>query len=474
MDALINDVLRHANEAGLFARPPARRKTVTGEVIGFVAGGALIDAGGALPVTVRSELTAPGIPLDWLLEKGSQVGGELDLDSRRLNLTELPWTAEALLEHFPHGTVTLGLVEQAEPERAIVRMHPRVAVPLSVRDVTSNPHDRLDLLLVAGEVVPVRVIHLSDGTMHLRLSDIDDDEPIASPVALVEGGLPWLAEGRSLLPDGRQIELEPTAEPAPEPAPTPRPGPGPRPAVPGSAPAPEAASAQHPRTALQVAQLAVQQLKAENAQLHAELQEVSRRGRLQEQLANATRRARDAQAELGEALARIRELEERHRNSARLLREARRTSVAPVVDTPRERRERWPDAESWLRHEIQLAWVGRVPSYEKTRFPLPEYRVGERFTDSIEALDAGQFDKAMKSVVDALTGRDRELDGRDLHTLRSAINGDAAPRTRGDGMICWRAAIERNSPSARRLHYWAGNGNPIELSRVVLHDDMEP
>jgi hypothetical protein len=33
-------------------------------------------------------------------------------------------------------------------------------------------------------------------------------------------------------------------------------------------------------------------------------------------------------------------------------------------------------------------------------------------------------------------------------------------------------ALQRNTPQARRLHFWRGRGGEIELSRVGLHDDF--
>lgn len=46
--------------------------------------------------------------------------------------------------------------------------------------------------------------------------------------------------------------------------------------------------------------------------------------------------------------------------------------------------------------------------------------------------------------------------------------------SRDNGAVCMRAPLQTNSPSARRLHYWKGPGESVELSRVVLHDDFSP
>lgn len=63
--------------------------------------------------------------------------------------------------------------------------------------------------------------------------------------------------------------------------------------------------------------------------------------------------------------------------------------------------------------------------------------------------------KTFRTVVDVLTGQAENLDEREFHQLREGLGGDDPPVVRArDGASCWRVAIERNTPSARRLHYW--------------------
>jgi len=75
-------------------------------------------------------------------------------------------------------------------------------------------------------------------------------------------------------------------------------------------------------------------------------------------------------------------------------------------------------------------------------------------------------------VVDVLTGLAENSTGRDMHPLRSGTGGDDDVLRR-EGYTCWRVAIQRRSPQARRLHFWR-SADDIELSRVVLHDDYAP
>jgi hypothetical protein len=77
-------------------------------------------------------------------------------------------------------------------------------------------------------------------------------------------------------------------------------------------------------------------------------------------------------------------------------------------------------------------------------------------------------------VVEVVTGLAVELHGRELHQLRQSEAGDSPTVVREDGATCWRAAIQSKSPAARRLHYWQLRDGGTELSRVVVHDDMEP
>jgi hypothetical protein len=159
-----------------------------------------------------------------------------------------------------------------------------------------------------------------------------------------------------------------------------------------------------------------------------------------------------------------------------MLRESRRTQPAPTVTNEFElRRAQWTDADGWVRHEIHLAWVDRVPPTDRAEWPLPDaYVLSDRFAESLGGLDGGQLAKAFKASVDVLTGRVKSLPGRALHPLRQGNGATAHDRVRSDGARCMRVAIEQSTSAARRLHFWMLPGGGIELSRIVTHDDMEP
>jgi hypothetical protein len=144
-------------------------------------------------------------------------------------------------------------------------------------------------------------------------------------------------------------------------------------------------------------------------------------------------------------------------------------AVAPLWEP-----ELFDDDDSSVRHSVYLAWTKRVAAGEKAGRPLPSYKIGARFAESIDALDIGQRAKALKCVVDVLTDLARNITGRQVRPLRTGGGGDDAPLTRADGAACFRANSETNAASARRLHYWKLTDGRIELSRIVLHDDMTP
>jgi len=134
----------------------------------------------------------------------------------------------------------------------------------------------------------------------------------------------------------------------------------------------------------------------------------------------------------------------------------------------------WSEEESWFRHEVIATWASRTGVSDKRQYPLADYVIGPRFLASVRELGDAYTEKVFRGVVDALTGRAAEVTSRQQHRLREGQGGSDPYLTRHDGAICWRLSLEVNVASARRLHYWQVPGGTIELSRVVLHDDMEP
>lgn len=524
-ERVISDAFGHALASGMLHERPTGSVAHTGTVQGFLLDGerGLVDVGATWPALVWRDMTAPGIPLDWLIAKDATVPGDLDHAHNRFVLRKPPFTAHDLRKAFPHESVTLALVDRVTTDDVVLRVHPDLAITVGRDDVTSNPLDTLDLFFVEGEVVRARVVHLGTGEVRLRLSDVDDDEPVRPAIAVVEGGSPWLVEGRNLPAApastadddawGADAAPSPVTEPAtgsgpseprasaalagsadvpgptpstaapaeaPEPpvpaASRPTPGPGPRPAVrrspPAASPPAERPPAPESRGAVRDMSMTIAALTADNERLRREVAEAET---LRSGIELSNRTLRDLRVKLAENDAKVRHFQDLHKQAVHALRASRKEQPAVQGSGPRARRADWPDDDLWVRNEILLAWVARIQAAEKRRFPLPaDYAIGPRFAESLTALNDAQFGKAMKTVVDVLTGRAKDIPGRDLHRLRTGDGGDDAFVVRpDDGAVCWRAAIEIKSASARRLHYWALGGR-IELSRVVLHDDMDP
>ncbi|TFD39315.1 hypothetical protein E3T40_01380 [Cryobacterium sp. TMT1-19] len=540
-DQLVTDALAHAHQAGLFALAPASVITVDGTVKGFMLGGsrALVELDGGGMATVWQELTYPPVPLDWTLQTGQRIQGALDAPTHRLNVEIKPPSVTTIAKRYPHGSITLALVQKVSAQRAVLALHPHLALTITRADISANPLDKVDALLSEGDVVAARVIHLPSGALHLCLSDVDDDETVLPSLCAVRNGPPWLQENRPLLPQVEEdagaaavVELDSqpalvgasaSARRAAEVArigisggsgvsgaagvfdaagvsgvtvlitagPTsdrlhPRPSPGPgrvhalRPVTTGATtfrvtPTPIPA----PHSALQSTQLSLAEAKSRIMRLENQLSEAgatdSDLAKLREQARSAQLQLRDALVELATLRHTVAELRDDQRAQRRMLRESRRTvPTHSTVSEYESRRAAWEEPSGWVRHEILLAWVDRVPESDREEWKLPHsYVLGERFTESLAGLDDGQLAKAFKASVDVLTGRVKTLKGRHLHALRQGA-GPADPHLlRWDGARCMRVSIEQNTPAARRMHFWQLPDGGIELGRIVTHDDME-
>ena len=528
-EQLVADALAHAHQAGLFAHAPASATPITGTVRGFLSGGsrALVELDGGGMATIWQELTFPPVPLDWTLEREQRVDGVLDLATRRLRVDAGTPSITALAARFPHNSVTLALVQHVNANRAALALHPHAAIAVTRPDISPNPLDQVDGLLTEGDVVAVRVLHHQSGALHLRLTDVDDDEPVLQPLALVQGGPPWLREDRPLvaeveplpevepvetrvlppdpvetrvLPPGALPEVEPVetrvlppdplpeGEPVEAPArPAPRPGPGVVRVLAASAPQARQPIVDAPpapaiptSVSLRSTQLSLVEARGHIRRLEARLEDAgasdSQHAQLLERARTAELQHRESLVELGTLRRTEAELRDEQRTQRRALRESRRTAAPASAPSDFERRRgQWTDVDGWVRHELYLAWVERIDATERAKWPLPpDYALSDGFAGSLEGLDDGQLVKAFKAGVDVLTGRVASVPGRRQHPLRTGNGATAAARMRPDGARCMRVAIEQHTPAARRLHYWMLPGGGVELARVVTHDDMEP
>lgn len=493
-DQLIADAVAHAFAAGAFRVPSPAAATATGTVLGVAAGRALVrlDRGGM--ASIWHELTWPEVPFEWTVHAGLEVSGTVDAAAGRFDTVRAPVSAADAEAAFPHHSVTLALVAEVAEQSAVLALHPELRIRITRADVSPNERDLLTLLLSEGDVVPVRVLHLQGGVLHLQLLDVEDDEPVLPALALLPGGQPWLREDRPLHAAVAEEALAPEPEPEPEvlpeerdaaPARTADPAPSPAPATPASAsPAPAPATPppgtpEH-RTALQSTQLALAEAKQRIARLEQALADAgaddSRHARLETEVRVQRHVAQQVKVELADALGDVASLKEQLSAVRRELRSRARDIPDAVGPTRADRRAAWTTDEQWLRHEIYLAWVERVAASDRSAWPLPsDYRMSTRLAESLASLDGGLFDKALKAIVDVLTGRVRDIPGRELHPLRRGEAGNAPVYVRHeDGARCFRVYVEQKVPAARRLHFWMLADGGVELERVVSHDVVEP
>ncbi len=196
---------------------------------------------------------------------------------------------------------------------------------------------------------------------------------------------------------------------------------------------------------------------------------------LADELSGLRARAAELEAQLAQATLSIEQLQTRYRGAdlarQRLARQLK--SAQGRADQPaRVAGPLFLDPEEQFRHEVTCEWAQRIPAAEKDDRPLARYVLAPDFLDSVEQLEGISRAKVVAVVVEVLTGQVQHLAGRDLHPLRTGAAGSPNVR-RSDGATCWRVALQRESASARRLHYWHTRDG-YEFSRVALHDDYRP
>ncbi|MCA5891843.1 hypothetical protein LEP48_00570 [Isoptericola sp. NEAU-Y5] len=530
-ELLVHDVLAAALRAGLVGTSDgeATAADATGTVRGVVGGRGLVDLDDGGQVAVAEELTVAGIPLTQVVTPGQRVRGVVDRGARLLDLRPSLPDDEAsrrlVQSAYRVGDVVLVRVREAERDAVTVELAPRFGCRVPRGLVTGNDLDHLDDLFSPGEVVLARTV-ASPGGLAVRLDDVDDADDVPVPaLALLAGGPPWLVPapapsapepavstaavseaavseaagslsaeagpvdghvgGTAGTPD---LGLGPIVPATTAPPPPTIPSPAhlaqrargthptmPRPAAAHPGPfAPAAPSGDgQPGTskkALQDAQLALAEARARAARAEQESMDAGLRAtQLAKEGTHLLAEIQHLRGQVERLENQVREQKKKYRLADKRRQQAQREhGDAVTVDGP------WfTDPADQFRHEIYDAWVRTVVAGEKAALPLGRYTLGPRFLDSL-GLDGVSRRKVVETVVHVVTGRDRDVGGLQLHQLRTSDGGGTPQRTRDDGAGCWRVSLQVNSPQARRLHYWKLPDGTVELSRVVLHDDVEP
>ena len=492
---LVSDTLAIVGQHRGDEPPAADHAVVTGTVAQLIAPSrALVTLDDGTVASVMAELTVAGVAIDGILTVGQRVRGRHDRDNRLLDLRGELVATEVAVAGLTRGDVVAVRVSRVADDEVEVLVHPDLPRTVPRGRVTSNPIDSMRSLFSEGEIVAARVAWIEDALPKLRLDDVDDDEPLVASPALLPWGPPWLTmppapgpkSNRWDMGDGTASDVatggataggpgggNDSGTPGREQPPSTAFGTGPDPA-PGGGPAslPERTARGAARTLGLTVDALRARLRIENARLQASEQERD----------EAVRRAREIDLELQDAREELQSMRTRLRNQGQQLAKEReaRTADRRAARTGRaaESIDAGPaflDPALQWRHEVYLAWVDRIPASDKARRPLPsDWSVGPQFLDSLEELEGITRAKVLDVVVEVLTGLAKEVPGRDLHRLRVAESGSAPFVTRDDGATCWRTALQRETPGARRLHYWELPGGKIELSRVVAHDDTAP
>jgi len=490
---LIDDALGMAAAAGLFeAEQKVARVRRLGVVKGIVADRALIEHDGHLAY-VRPALAFHGLPIERVLAKGMQVSGWWDPNAVWFDVRESRRDPVEALADYQVGDLVLALVHEVGEDSASLFIHPLVEVVVKREDVTSNERDKLLDLMSPGEVLAA-LVSASGPDWRLSLIDIDDDEEPRPSVAVFEGGPPWLVKPvvderveevlrvpsalTTTQPAEQALAVEESlaaieaslnevapsmrhAEPAPKAGPSPLLLDRKRRLRTSQAPAAPPRTEPAPRgVAIEAMGLTIAKLQAQIARLREELDPMRARlsGLEQEnaglaaEVAELRRRSTHQETQLQQARARLR----------------RAGQKRPSHEGPPE----FADREEGFRYAVLTAWARRTPRSEQATRPLPDYTVTPQFLESLGALEGISTEKVADVVFEILTDRAKDLDGRELHPLRTGEAGNSPQRIREDGATAWRAALQRNAAAARRIHFWRLPGGGVELWHVGPHDEV--
>ncbi|MHA3724457.1 hypothetical protein ACXR2T_11320 [Leucobacter sp. HY1910] len=497
VDELVDDALAQVTAAP--SAEPSLRPVWAQAIVERVSGatGNVARLADGRQTLINSDRLPPAISLGDGLVVGAPVSGWL-LDK---HLSPEPASPQDEIDRFTDGSITLARVVKVTERRATLVLHPLLEhFILRRRDVVKgadDPAEDDDGVLVSdvvhlGQTVRTRVVR-TGAELALTLIDVDHEAALVTPLPLLRDGTPWLHEGVDApCPEASERATPQVISEAP--------------ALPDAEPdAPRAARVQQepgnmaeqnlhalalestvnstthsPAATASVALASAHDMHAvrdELTSLRGAFERFSREMRagtdhetidqLQDEV-NSTRaelsRERERRTELSLMVSRL----------TQELREARSASPSEIRPDRASHRSDWPDAESWLRHEIVCAWVARTTASDKHSFPLKRYEIGPGFAASVEQLDERSFSKAMRAVADVVMNRAAHIASRELHQLRTGTGGGDPYVRREDGSTCWRVSLESHTPQARRLHYWKLPSGIIELSKVSLHDDFEP
>lgn len=418
---LIADAMGMASTGSLTVQAiRVARAWVVGEVEGIAGERALVRLAGQFPGVLWPELVEPGLPAERLFTRHMRVEGELDPDTRRIDVREMRRKPDEAVAGYRPGDTILVRVASVTGENCAVELFPGFECSIPAELVVDEPTDLRGLMTV-GEVLPAWFGGLDEATGEWLLSVQDAADPaeaVAAP-SILAGGPPWLL-----------------------------------PAAPSPAGVPEVDEAsafveigdEEGETTAELSTAFVEALQRDNDQLVTLLKRSQTRIDSLEAALNATRTK---------------------------LREAVRRKSRSGVAAPDDSRLFESDKDQ-LSFEINQAWARMTQPAEKGVRPLKRWSFSSDFFDTLREVEGVSRGKVVEVIVHVLTGMDAELASRERHQLRTGKGGDDPPVVRKGGEPCWRVSLQSNAPSARRLHYWSCSDGSIELSGIRVHDDFRP
>lgn len=443
--------------------PSAAQVEATGFVVGLVGASRAVARlqDGTLASVCTDQLLA-GVPADQLLTPGQRVYGRLDRTDQRLDIRGMLVDPAQALAGYQPGDVVTAQVTAVDTSTLELAVLPQVRTRVPRAAVTGNELDVLSDLYTCGQVVLARVVHRAGLGLQLRLDDIEDDDvPVPAP-ALVHGGPAWVTwADQPAAPVGAPETLAAAAGHTVEPAPLEPAG------VPAELELVEDAAEPQPaaRVSEVVVSRAAEPVTASGPDLSALVAD------LRAQVTSLTHQLCWLDGERGRLLEQV-AAQKQH-----LARKATATKAphqrALNAGAQQEPPAAFEDPAQQFRFEVELEWATRIAPAQKRDLPLAPWTLGPEFLDTVAAMQGLSRRTLVRVVVEVLTGLATQMPGRDLHRLRTSEVGDAPATQRADGAICWRVALQQGTAAARRLHYWK-LGEQIELSRVVVHDDMRP
>ena len=433
-DQLEDDAFGAANLDGLTAtRTAAAPIQALGTVKGFVGrhhAVLALNRGGDSLLLV--DQLYPGVEPGRLLRPGQALSGQID------RAASIPAFQPDPVDDDPHarvasayatGDVVLARVTEVSARSGQALLHPKVTVPVLAGDDESD----LRTLVAVDDVVTLTLTFGGGGALAAELADSDAASVPCLPV--LPGGPPWLVEADlpAQMPSPEPPSGQPEAEAAEQA---------------GASAAAAAAAAVPPLSPATIGQHA--QIAGLSAQVNSLTTLLDRQS---QETARQARAARLAREEVQRLRRRVKSLTDQH--------QAHRDRVEGTA--------LFSDPEQQLRFDIEQTWLRRTPEAERSDRPLHAYQVGPEFLNTLARLQGIRRDKVLDVLVEVLTDRARDIPGRELHPLREA-EASQVQLVRGDGAKAWRCALQVNTPSARRLHYWRLPDGTLELDSVGTHD----